>query len=85
VVADIDVNKEQDHIQTLKSNRVSFDQVDVRNHKGLINALKGVTVALNSTWIELYMPIFLAPLEVKLHYVDLGGFFYGNYGPTQVL
>lgn len=78
VIADNDVKKGEDYVQSLGSKKVNFKQVDVRDHNKLVEILRGHSVVLNSTWIELYMPIFLAALEARVHYVDLGGLYYGT-------
>lgn len=78
IVADIDSKKGEDYVQGLGIKKVSFKQVDVRDHRSLVKTMEGSSVILNSTWIELYMPIFLAALEAKVHYVDLGGLFHGT-------
>lgn len=83
IVADIDSRKGENYVQSLGSKKVAFKQVDVRDHQGLVNTLKGSSAVLNSTWIELYMPIFLAALEAKVHYVDLGGLFHGTKKQLQ--
>src|SRR5512147_2565900 len=70
VVADIDSKRGEEYVKGLGTGRVSFRKVDVRDPKDLVQSLKGVSVVLNSTWIELYMPIFLGALEARVHYVD---------------
>jgi saccharopine dehydrogenase-like NADP-dependent oxidoreductase len=50
----------------------------VRNHKALVQSLKGISIVLNFTWFELYMDVFLAASEAKVHYIDLGGLYYGT-------
>jgi lysine 6-dehydrogenase len=83
VVADIDSKKGEEYVKGLGSGRVSFRKVDVRDRKDLVQSLKGISVVLNSTWIELYMPIFLGALEARVHYVDLGGLFHGTKKQLQ--
>ena len=83
VVADIDAKKGGDYVRSLESEKAQFKEVDVKDHNRLVQALKGNAVVLNSTWIELYMPIFLAALEAKVHYVDLGGLFHGTKRQLQ--
>ncbi len=78
VVADVDEKKGRGYVESLESRKVCFKQVDVRDREALIRLLKGSAVVLNGTWIELYMPIFLAALEARVHYVDLGGLYYGT-------
>jgi len=83
VVTDIDSKAGEAYVSSLNSRNVTFRRVDVREHMGLVEALRGISVVLNSTWIELYMPIFLAALEAKVHYVDLGGLFHGTKKQLQ--
>lgn len=83
LVADIDEKRGQSYVESLASKKVIFRQVDVSDHETLVRVLRGSSVVLNATWIELYMPIFSAALEARVHYVDLGGLYYGTMKQLQ--
>ena len=51
-------------------------QLDVRDHDRLIEVIKGADIVLNCVQYNWNIDIMKACLEVKAHYIDLGGLFH---------
>ena len=55
---------------------VKFEQVDLRNHKKLVQLLRNHSIVINSTSHHFNLPVMRAALEAHTHYLDLGGLFH---------
>jgi saccharopine dehydrogenase-like NADP-dependent oxidoreductase len=60
----------------LKSKKVSTAEVDITDQKSLVRTVKGSNVVMNATTHYYNLGVMKACLEVKAHYVDLGGLFH---------
>jgi len=72
-IADYDFTKAKDVGDRLKVNPV---QCDVTDHDRLIKTIKGADVVINCVQYNWNVDIMKACLEVKSHYIDLGGLFH---------
>jgi saccharopine dehydrogenase-like NADP-dependent oxidoreductase len=75
IIADIEMNKAKQLVNELKDDRIEIRHLNVANKKELRKLLQEVDVCVNAvpTLLGYQMDIFLASLEAKCPYMDLGG------------
>lgn len=70
IIADYDLKKAED---VAKKFGLKAVQLDVRDHDRLVEVIKGADIVLNCVQYNWNIDIMKACLEVKAHYIDLGG------------
>ena len=73
IIADYDLKKAED---VAKKFGLKAVQLDVRDHDRLVEVIKGADIVLNCVQYNWNIDIMKACLEVKAHYIDLGGLFH---------
>lgn len=73
VIADYDFKKAKDVADKFGLKAV---QLDVRDHDKLVEVIKDADIVLNCVQYNWNIDIMKACLEVKAHYIDLGGLFH---------
>lgn len=80
VIADFDFAKAQEMAKSLSetsgSLRVQAVRVDVKNHAEAASKLAGAFVLINATQYQLNIDVMQIALQIKCHYIDLGGLFH---------
>lgn len=76
VVADLDKDRAERFVSSLKSRKVRSEAVDVRNHEATVALLKGAEVTLNAVQYYFNMDVMKAALVARTHYLDLGGLYH---------
>lgn len=76
VIGDIAIDKANQLVDEIKSQKLSVEHMDVTNHEGLVEGMKAVDVVANATWYEYNLDVMKAAIEVGAHYIDLGGLYY---------
>jgi saccharopine dehydrogenase-like NADP-dependent oxidoreductase len=76
VIADLNPENAQLVADTIGSPKVSWVQLDLRDHKGLVDVLRGADTCLNATVYYFNLDVMGACLEAGTHYTDLGGLFH---------
>ncbi|MFN8673257.1 MAG: saccharopine dehydrogenase C-terminal domain-containing protein [Candidatus Sericytochromatia bacterium] len=75
VIADYDLAKAEELAKTF-SKRVSAVKVDVNNHNDVVGILQGTEVLINSVQYQMNLKLMEIALDLKCHYIDLGGLFH---------
>ncbi len=60
----------------MRTPRVSFRRVDIRNHEELSRTLKGSDVVINAAQYYFNLDVMKACLQAKVPYIDFGGLFH---------
>jgi saccharopine dehydrogenase-like NADP-dependent oxidoreductase len=76
VIADLNLEQAKEVSDYINSPKVKICQVDVNDHQGLVEVLKGSDSCLNGTVYSTNLPIMEACLEAGVHYTDMGGLFF---------
>ncbi len=76
VVADYDGRKAEALARSLGDPRVSAARVDVKDRAGAARILKGAFAIINSVQYQLNLAVMEIALDVRAHYIDLGGLFH---------
>ena len=76
VIADLDLDQAGVVADYIKSPKVKISQVDVNDHEGMVEVLKGSDACFNGTVYYTNLPVMEACLEAGVHYTDMGGLFF---------
>jgi saccharopine dehydrogenase-like NADP-dependent oxidoreductase len=76
VIADLNPDNAQLVADTIGSSKVSWVQLDLRDHEALVDVLRGADTCLNATVYYFNLDVMDACLEAGTHYTDLGGLFH---------
>ncbi len=76
IIGDIDAQRAKHIAEALKSKKVSFKHIDVRNKERLVDSIEDVDAVVNCTWYEFNLDVTRAAIEAKVDLVDLGGLFH---------
>ena len=76
VIADLNVEQAKEVADYIQSPKVKISQVDVNDHAGMVELLKGSHACLNGTVYYTNLPVMEACLEAGVHYTDMGGLFF---------
>ena len=76
VLADINLKALEQLKESFKSRKVSTAEIDITNHQNLVQVLEGSDAVINGTVYYHNVEVMKACLEVKAHYVDMGGLFH---------
>lgn len=76
VIADRDMEQARIVAETIGSDKVSIERIDLRDHDALVALLAGADTCLNATVYYTNLPVMEACLEAGTHYTDLGGLFH---------
>ncbi len=76
VIADLSLERAEQVKHQIGSDKVKTVQADLTDKSSLANALKGMTVVINSTSHHFNVSVMEAALEAGCHYLDLGGLFH---------
>ena len=76
VIADYNLEQAKIVAETIDSPKISIQKVDVNDHAGLVNALRGADACVNATVYYTNLPIMEACLEAGVNYTDMGGLFH---------
>jgi len=76
LVADVEKERTEKIVSSLRSKKVKTATVDVRNHEATAAILKGADVALNAVQYYFNLDVMKAALIAKTHYLDLGGLYH---------
>ena len=75
-LADINFKALEELKDSLKSKKVSIAKVDITDHTNLVQVIHGSDAVINGTVYYQNVEVMKACLEVKAHYVDMGGLFH---------
>ncbi|NIQ39950.1 MAG: hypothetical protein GTN81_15395 [Proteobacteria bacterium] len=75
-LADINLKALEVLKESLKSKKISMTRVDVTDHENLVKVIKGSDAVINGTVYYHNVEVMSACLEVRAHYVDMGGLFH---------
>ncbi len=78
VLADINSGNAEIVINTLRSPKIQYQQVDLQDKEQLDAALQGSDVCLNATTYYTNVLVMEACLRNGVHYSDMGGLFHGT-------
>jgi len=78
VLADINSSHAEIVINTVKSSKIQYQQVDLQDAEQLDAALQGSDVCLNATTYYSNLLVMQACLRNGIHYTDMGGLFHGT-------
>jgi saccharopine dehydrogenase-like NADP-dependent oxidoreductase len=84
VIADLDLDQARVVADYIKSPKVKISQVDVNNHKGMVELLKGSEACFNGTVYYTNLPVMEACLEAGVHYTDMGGLFFTTHKQLEL-
>ena len=76
VIGDLNVAKAEKFLSQLKSKKISFQYVDVSDHKKLVKTMRGFDVVGNCVYYGTLLDITQAAIEAGVHVADLGGMFH---------
>ncbi|MBI3556829.1 MAG: saccharopine dehydrogenase NADP-binding domain-containing protein [Deltaproteobacteria bacterium] len=76
VIADYDASKAAAQAAAFDDPRVKSVRVDVKNHAEAARALAGAFVVINATQYQLNIDVMEIALQLRSHYIDLGGLFH---------
>jgi len=76
VIADYDFAKADALAKSYDDPRVWALRVNVKDHAGAAKALAGAFVLINAVQYQLNLEVMELALEIKSHYIDLGGLFH---------
>ncbi len=76
VVADLEAERTEKFVESLRSRKVQAVGLDVRNHEGTAAILKDADVALNAVQYYFNVDVMKAALIAKTDYLDLGGLYH---------
>jgi saccharopine dehydrogenase-like NADP-dependent oxidoreductase len=76
VIADYNIEQAKIVAETIDSQKISIQKVDVNDHEGLVNAFKGADACVNATVYYTNLQIMEACLEAGVCYTDMGGLFH---------
>jgi saccharopine dehydrogenase-like NADP-dependent oxidoreductase len=76
VIADRDLAQARVVAETIASQKITIQPVDITDHDALVGVLQGADVCLNGTVYYTNLPVMEACLEAGVHYTDLGGLFH---------
>lgn len=76
VIADLDLDQAGVVADYIKSPKVKIRQVDVNDHQGMVEVLKGSDACFNGTVYYTNLAVMEACLEAGVHYTDMGGLFF---------
>jgi len=76
VIADRDLAQARVVAETIASQKITIQLVDIADHDALVGVLQRADVCLNGTVYYTNLPVMEACLEAGVHYVDLGGLFH---------
>ena len=76
VIADLNPDNAQLVADTIGSAKISWVQLDLRDHEALVEVLRGADTCLNATVYYFNLDVMGACLEAGTHYTDLGGLFH---------
>ncbi len=75
-IADFNLENAKIVADYIGSPKIQIQHVDVTNHDGLVNTLRGADACLNATVYYTNLPIMEACLEAGVPYTDMGGLFH---------
>ncbi len=78
ILADINVDNAEIVTSIIKSPKVTFRQVNVKDEEQLMGALKGADACLNATVYYTNLEVMDACMKAGVPYTDMGGLFYGT-------
>jgi lysine 6-dehydrogenase len=78
ILADLNSGHAEIVINTLKSPKIKFQQVDLQDEEQLNATLQGSDVCLNATTYYTNLLVMEACLRNGVHYSDMGGLFHGT-------
>jgi saccharopine dehydrogenase-like NADP-dependent oxidoreductase len=78
ILADINAENAETVTSIVKSPKVTFRQVDVKDDEQLMGALKGADACLNATVYYTNLKVMDACVKAGVPYTDMGGLFYGT-------
>ena len=84
VCADINLDRVEQVVEKIGSDKVSMQRVDAGNTDDLLRALKGADAVINATLPRYNLNIMNAALKSKAHYVDLASDTPENAIPKQL-
>lgn len=76
VIADLDLEQAKVVADYIKSPKVIIKKVDVNDHEGMVEVLKGSDACFNGTVYYTNLAVMKACLEAGVHYTDMGGLFF---------
>jgi saccharopine dehydrogenase-like NADP-dependent oxidoreductase len=76
VLADLDLDQAKVVAEYINSPKISIRKVDVNDHAGLTDLLKGSDACMNGTVYNTNLPVMEACLSAGVHYTDMGGLFF---------
>lgn len=76
VLADVNRKALGEFKGSLKSKKISIAVVDITGHENLVRVLRGSDAVINGTLYYHNLEVMRACLDVKAHYVDMGGLFH---------
>ena len=76
VVADIEKERTEKIVSSIRSRKVEAATVDVTDHKATCALLKDADVTLNAVQYYFNLNVMKAALAAKTHYLDLGGLYH---------
>ena len=84
VIADLDLDQAGVVANYIKSPKVKISQVDVNDHEGMVEVLKGSDACFNGTVYYTNLPVMEACLEAGVHYTDMGGLFFTTHKQLEL-
>lgn len=76
VIADVNIEQATEVANYIDSPKITIRHVDVNDHQGLVDVLKGSDACVNGTVYYTNLPVMKACLEAGVHYTDMGGLFF---------
>jgi saccharopine dehydrogenase-like NADP-dependent oxidoreductase len=75
-IADLSFEKAQSLALDLKDSRVHAARIDIKDRRSAVQALAGTSILINSTSHHLNLDAMELALDLRCHYIDLGGLFH---------
>jgi len=76
VLADIDLDQAKVVAEYINSPKITIQKVDVNDHAGLTELLKGSDACMNGTVYYTNLAVMEACINAEVHYTDMGGLFF---------
>jgi saccharopine dehydrogenase-like NADP-dependent oxidoreductase len=76
IIADYSHEKAQNLVRELKDPRVHAARVDIKDRRSAVQAIGSAFALINSTTHHLNLDAMALALDLRCHYVDLGGLFH---------
>ena len=84
VLADLDLDQAKIVAEYINSPKISIRKVDVNDHAGLTDLLKGSDACMNGTVYYTNLQVMEACLSAGVHYTDMGGLFFTTHKQLEL-